>query len=200
MPSVDTSPLHEFELNSSLFATREKLVITPEQIRYNGITIDRNTFEDVKYCVESIVWYKFYVGVEYRIDIKFEKNKILSILFSEYPWKNKHYGRVYREISRHLGNYFLLPRVNVMLDSFDHTGSIGFTGLTISQENVSFESPPHVIDWQNLGLKEYFKYFAIFDKTNPNIHKRVTFNEWNAEILFHTLKTLVTHIQKQATL
>ena len=54
-----------------------------------------------------------------------------------------------------------------------------------------FENPDHTMQWKEVGLKEYYQYFAIFDKTNPTIHKRITFDEWNAEVLFNVMKKLI---------
>ena len=193
--AVNEVPQHDFELQSSLFAKPQKLIITPEVIQYNGITIHHNTFNDVKYSAESIVWYKFYVGVKYSIDIKFEETKVLPIVFSSYHWKNKQYGRFYTEISRYIGKYFLGNIIDAAVHLFHETGILEVTGLNISHDKIEFEFPQHTIAWQNVGLKEYPTYFAIYDKSNPKIHKRATFDEWNAEILFHTLKSLIEHFQ-----
>jgi hypothetical protein len=67
--------------------------------------------------------------------------------------------------------------------------------LNITMDGVEFEAHDEKILWENVGVKEYYRYFAIFDKLKPEVHRRVTFDEWNAEVLFNVLKRLIASLE-----
>jgi hypothetical protein len=177
-------------LQAGFFGEPKKLIITPERISFDGVMIDQNTFTDVKYVSEHIVWYKFYVGVEFRIDIKYEGSKILSLKFTKHAWKNRRYGQMYSDISNYIGNYFLIQRINERLDQLDRTGDVELLGVKITSGDISL-AKSNTIPLANVGLKEYASYFVIYDKADPNNHKRISFNEWNTELLFNVVKNLI---------
>jgi hypothetical protein len=184
-----------YYLRPDLVNKPRKLTITPEYIEYGNegdlVRFEKDSFVDVKFCAEQMVWYKFTVGYLYRIQIKYDTDKVLTIPMTSYFWFKKDYGEFYSDISRHIGNYFLLDRIHNALDNFHEKGILQMPGLIVKQDSVSFENADHTMEWKDVGLKEYYRYFAIFDKTNPTIHKRVTFDEWNAELLFNVMKALI---------
>jgi hypothetical protein len=193
--------IHRYTLRPDLVNKPRELTITPEYIEYKNlrtaassslVRIEKDSFVDVKYHAEPIVWYKFTVGYSYRIQIKYNIDKVLTIPMASYFWFNSDYGQIYSAISRHIGNYFLIDWINNAFDNFQDKGVLQMPGLIVRQESVSFEYPDHTMEWKVIGLKEYYRYFAIFDKANPNIHKRVTFDEWNAEVLFNVMKRLIS--------
>lgn len=188
--------VHEFSFEDGLIGRKRKLVITPEYIDLDGTRIGQNMFVDVKYLSEHIVWYKFYVGVRFRIEIKSADNHVLVLKFSRYAWKNRHYGHVYTEISRWIGHYFLLGKINRNLECIEEKGMLELCGLLLTRLDVTIDKTSSPINWANMGLQEYPSYFVIFDKNNPAHHKRVTFDEWESEILFNTLKSF-THTEKE---
>ncbi len=192
-----TTDTHEYILTNGIFSQPRKLIISADQIEYQNkggaasTIITRETFEDVKYLVEGIRWEMWTVGTQYVIDIKYDNGKILPIRFCQYLWKSKNYGQTYSEISTGIGKHFLLDKINQVLDVFYADGFLEMPGLKMTSDKLIFENPPHEITWDHLALKEYYRYFAIFDKRDPNVHKRVTFYEWYAEVLYSTLKTIL---------
>jgi hypothetical protein len=134
--------------------------------------------------------WKCFIGSRFSIDILYNENKVLPIRFAQYFLRKRGYEKVYTEVSALIGRYFLVEKINQALRAFNSGGFLEMPSLKITDENVIFEYPQHEIPWKDLGLKEYFRYFAIFDKKNPNIHRRVTFYEWNAEILYNTIRSI----------
>jgi hypothetical protein len=192
-----TEDTHEYILRNGIFSQPRKLVISADRIEYQNkggaasTIITRETFEDVRYLVEGIRWEMWTVGTQYAIDIKYDNGKILPIRFCQYLWKPRNFEKTYSQISVDIGKHFLMSELNQILDVFYADGFLEMPGLKITADKVIFESPDHEIAWGDLGLKEYYCYFAIFDKKNPSVHKRVTFYEWNAEVLYNTLKTIL---------
>jgi hypothetical protein len=196
--------IHNYTLRPDLLNKARELTITPEFIEYKSletasssmVRVEKDSFVDVKYRAEAIVWYKFTVGYSYRIQIKYSTDKILTIPMASYFWFNSDYGQIYSDISRHIGNYFLIDRINNAFDNIQHRGVLQMPGLIVREESLSFEYPDHKMEWKDVGLKEYYRYFAIFDKVNPNIHKRITFDEWNAEVLFNVMKRFISEMSE----
>jgi hypothetical protein len=187
--------MHQYDLKAGIWDSPEKLIITPDEIQYGSHVVTKQTFEDVKYSAEHIIWYKFSVGYAYRIQIKYDNGKVLTILFSNYFKLNNEYGDYYSNISQQIGDYFLLDKIYDVIEQFQATGRLESPGLSITMDNIQFQYPDEFILWENVGLKEYHRYFAIFDKSKPDVHRRVTFDEWNAEIIFNVLKRLIATVK-----
>lgn len=185
---------HSYTLKPGLFSFANKLTITPEYIEFknanarNAITrIDKASFKDVKYFGNWIVWYKFTIGYSYKIEIKYGDDRVLPIRFVAYIDSDQT-GATYTDISKWIGKYFLSAIVNARLDELHTSGRLELNDLTITNGMVEFNN--HQFPWQEAGLKEYHQYFEVFNKKDPNIHKRISFDEWNSEVLFNVLKTL----------
>jgi hypothetical protein len=187
--------MHEYNLKAGLLSTPEKLIISPANIQYGSQVVTKDSFKDVRYLAESIIWYEFRVGFRYRIQVKYQNDKVLSIPFSRYFGMNKEYRDYYTKISSHIGEYFLSDKIYDVIDQFQATGRLESPGLIITMDYIQFENPDQFIKWENLGLKEYYNYFGIFDKSKPEVNRRVTFDEWNAEILFNVLKRLSENLE-----
>ena len=48
-----------------------------------------------------------------------------------------------------------------------------------------------MIAWAKVATKEYYRYFAIYNKDNSDIHSRVAYNEFGTEILWSSIKTIL---------
>lgn len=204
---MNTSDLHEYHVKRSLFGRSRKLTITPEYIEYEDkdrvddlyTRIEKACFNDVKYAGEWIVWYKFPVGYVHTISILYEQRQILTIRIAGYFGRKKQYGQIYSDISRWIGNYFLVEKVNQQLAVLQAGDVLRFQELTVANEGVSFKASGHspVIEWENVKLKEYYHYFAMVDKNSPDTHQRFRFDEWKAEVFFNVVKTLVAKVNEE---
>lgn len=193
--------LHEYYVKQSLFDRSRKLTITPEYIEYEDknqvgnlhTRIAKARFDDVKYAGEWIIWYKLPVGYVHTITILYEQRKVLTIRLAGYFGRKKPYRQIYSDVSRWIGNYFLMEKINQQLAVLQAGDVLRFQELTVANEGVSFKASGHspVIEWENVELKEYYHYFAVIDKNSPDTHQRFRFDEWRAEVLFNVVKTLV---------
>jgi hypothetical protein len=179
--------MNRFKLQYGLFGKATELIITPEMIKFGDVMIDPSAFDDVKYRAESIQLYKFHIGAHFFIDIKYNQAQVLQLRFSKYPWRNRHYSEMYTEISRLVGIHYLTPKLDALIEILDQKGSVDIGAAHLTLDHVSVGNARQ-IPWTNVDATEYPSYFVVFDKSNPNHHQRISFNEWTSELLFNTLK------------
>lgn len=186
-------------LRNGVFSAPKKLIVHSEYINWSNndptessaVRVHVGDFEDVKYKVERIQVDMFSVGLRYFIDIQYDGGKILPIRFAQYYWRMRGYENVYSEVSALIWKYFLSYKVNDQLAKLEIQGFLDMDGIKITRDKIIFQDPYREVYWQNIGLKQYYNYFAIFNIKDPNSHKRITFYAWNAEILYHTIRTLM---------
>lgn len=188
---------HEYALKAGLFDGSRKLIITPDYIEFenntrpsSSIRIDKASFVDVKYQADWIVWYRFNVGHRYKIDIKYNHDQVLSISFVTHFYNNDT-GETYTDISKWIGSYFLSHIINNKLEELQANKVFKYNELVINQNTICFGVGEPTLQWAEVGLKEYHKYFVVFKKDEPKIHKRISFEDWNSEVLFNVLKTFI---------
>ncbi|MBT1704330.1 hypothetical protein [Chryseosolibacter indicus] len=186
--------IHTYKLKPGLFIAEKELVITPEFIEYknsnnSSVKIGKSSFKDVKYLGDWIALYRFNLGYNYRIEIKYEDDKVLPISFVGYS-NYKKVGTTYTDISKWIGKYFLSDIIHARLSEVSNKGGMQINDLVIKNEGLEWQNTLQLLPWQQVGLQEYHQYFVVFNKSNSNEYRRFSFVEWNSEILFNVLKAL----------
>jgi hypothetical protein len=189
----------EIELRPGLIGRKRKLFITPDYLEYESkdlgdgllTKIKVDAFCDVKYETHYIVWYKFTVGYSYKIYIKYDYDKVLTIRFANYITGYRKHGEYFTEITKRIGNYFLRHVIKEKFDALQANGSLKLNGVEITRESVSNKQT--TITLSNVALKEYYSYFVIYNTNNPTDHIRISFNEWESELLFNCVKAIIAH-------
>lgn len=58
-------------------------------------------------------------------------------------------------------------------------------GILFSQRGIQLTKQSQLIPWEDVGTKDYYRYYAIFSKTNPHNYKAFYYLEdWNTGILY----------------
>jgi hypothetical protein len=191
--------LKEYELKSGPFDRRRKLVLAEDYVEFENKNLKGQEFTkfnkadivDFKHGMDWIIWYKFTVGRQFSITFKDTKNRELRILFKSYFGFNSHYNQMYAEIVDDIWKYYHQDIVNKYLDKFYNNEELKVRELKMNQEGIELPGQSSILAWDRVDIKEYYRYFAICDKENSQIHSRVSHNEYETEILWNTIKTIL---------
>ena len=191
--------MKEYELKSGPLDRRRKLVLAEDYVEFENKNLKGQEFTkfnkadivDFKHGMDWIVWYKFTVGRQFSITFKDKKNKELKILFKSYFGFNGHYNQMYAEIVDDIWKYYHQDIVNKYLDKFYNNEELKIRKLKMNQEGIELPGQSSILAWDRIDIKEYYRYFVICDKENPQIHSRVSHNEYETEILWSTIKTIL---------
>lgn len=192
-----------YDLSAGLFDRKRKLRLHPGYIEYEkylepgALTrIDREDMLDIKFNMNWIIWYRFYVGCDFRIDIKTRESGTFKIRFVSYFRKNNAYIEAFNQIVDWMWEHYLQPVIQTYLHRFSGTQDLKVGGVSLTDQGVSFPDKGQHISWAEAAVKEYESYFAIYDQGNPEINKRIMFDEWESEILLGLVETLKEQHQK----
>lgn len=196
---VRTEGIKHYELKSGLLDRHRKLVLTEEYVEFENKDLigqeftrfNKTDIVDFKHGMDWIVWYKFTVGRQFSITFKDKRGKELKIIFKSYFGLNSHYHQLYSDIVDDIWTYYHKNIVDKYLDRFYNNEELSLQGLKLNQSGIQLTGQSSVLPWERVDMKEYYRYFAIFDKENPQIHSRVSYNEYETEILWSVIKTIL---------
>ena len=192
-------PLKTYELKSGLFDRKRKLVFTEKYVEFENKDLkgqeftrfDKADIVDFKHGMDWIVWYKFIVGQRFSITFKDKNNKELKILFKRHFSFKSHYNQTYSEIVEDIWKYYHQDIMNKYLDMSYKDEELIIRGLTLNKNGIHLNGQSSLLTWDRLDIKDYHRYFAIFDKHNPQVHSRINYNEYETEILWSIVKTVL---------
>jgi hypothetical protein len=193
------APLKAYELISGFLDRKRKLVLTEKYVEFEnkdlkGLEFTRFNKADIvdfKHGMDWIVWYKFIVGQRFSITFKDKNNKELKILFKRHFGFRSNYNQTYSEIVEDIWKYYHQDIVNKYLDMFYNDEELTIRGLKLNRNGIHPVGQNSLLNWDHVDIKEYYRYFAIFDKQNPQVHSRISYNEYETEILWSIVKTVL---------
>ncbi len=188
----------QYELQSGLLGRLRKLILTPDFLEFENKDLKGNEFTrlnksdiiDFKHGIESIVWYRFIVGQKFVITFKDKKNKELKISFKNYFGLRSNYEQIYSDIVDDIWKFYQEDIVDHHLDKFNRNEELQLKGVIINKKGVGFANGGETIKWAELSVKDYYEYFAIYNTHNPDVHLRISFNEYESEILWSIIRTI----------
>lgn len=186
----------EYRLSTGLLDRKRELRLTPDYIEYENLEHGRFTrilkedIQDIKNEMNWIIWYRFYVGCSFSIDIKTKESGILKINFTSYFRQNKAYMEAYATIVDRMWQYYLNDVISLYFQEFLATHNVKLGEVKLNNKGVYFIEKDQLISWGDVAVKEYEDYFAIYNQLNPHINKRIMFNQWGSDILFSLLQSL----------
>lgn len=187
--------MNHYDLASGLLGQRSKLLLTEDYLEFenNGLVVRMNKedIEDFKHGVDGIVWYEFTVGRQFSITFRDKKKNELKVVFKNYFGLHNNYSQVYTNMVDTIWKYYHHDIVSLYLDKYDSHGEVKIKGIKINQQGIELGKENLHLLWDQVGIKEYYRYFAIFNKENPQVHVRVSFNEYETEILWSVVNTIV---------
>lgn len=173
-------------LKETIFNKESTINITPELLEYQNISLSKFEIDEIRYGVKAIDGYRFRIGRIYCIDVKSLSGTVLRIkLKSVYGIRKKILGEKYRAIVNALfENYFNFVTQS-FINLFENQVDFDILGITFTQEGILLDKKSQIIPWEDLGTKNYSRYYAIFSKENRNNYKALYYLEdWNTAVLY----------------
>lgn len=88
-----------------------------------------------------------------------------------------------------LGLFFSMP-FWIIKKKFENNGLLSISGIEIAGDRIKFNKSE--ILFEDLNLKQYYHYFMIFSKKNPNHHKMLYYlKEQDAVTLLNILNNII---------
>ena len=173
-------------LKETIFDKGSTLIISPESIEYQNTSLSKFEIEEIRYGVKFIRGYSFYIGRIYCIDVKSLSGSVMQIrLKSLYSIRKKTLGEKYNAIFQALWENYMRDVAESFINLFKSKIDFDLLGITFTQEGIMFDKKNDLIPWEELGTKNYSRYYAIFSKTNHNNYKAFYYLEdWNTVILY----------------
>lgn len=188
---------------------RRRLLITPELISFEGKNISdpfskdklttflRSDVSAFRYGIKWISGYQFTIGREYLIFIRNTAGKELKISFkSFYGVRKKECRQQNQEIINALWEFFFRGMTERYYQEF-RTGlpvKIGMVTLMAASVAIGEEGKPQkIIPWENVRLKQYATYAAIFSAIEPaKQYAALSYlNDWNTFVLYTLIKLIL---------
>lgn len=191
--------MKEYLIKSGFLDRQRKLVLAENYMAWeNGdlkgnefSRINKSDYADFKHGMDWIVWYKFTVGRGYSITCKDINNKELRIRFHSYFGLNNDNHQKYSDIINDVWSFYHSDIVNNLLDTFYNKGEAEVQGLKLKSEGIELTEGKGVVPWDKVATKDYYRYFAIYNREIPAMHSRVSYNEYGTETLWSALRTIL---------
>jgi hypothetical protein len=189
----------EYLITSGFLDRQRKLILTEDYVEWeNGdlkgkefTKLNRVDIVDFKHGMDWIVWYRFTVGQQFSISFKGKNNKELKIQFKSRFGLCKENAQKYSDIVEDIWRLYHSNIVASYLDKFYNEGKIEIQGIKLNNEGIELRETMRLIPWDNVATKDYYSYFAIYNKDNSDIHSRISYNEYGTETLWSVLRTLL---------
>lgn len=173
-------------LKETIFHKGRNLIITPESLDYQQISLSKFEIDEWRYGIKAIKGFNFRIGRTYCIDVKSVSGTILKIrLKSLYGIRKKTLAEKYRVIVKALLENYINEIIQSFINLFKSKIDFDLLGITFTQQGIILEKKTQYIPWNDLGTKNYSRYYALFSKTNTNNYKVFYYLEdWNTSVLY----------------
>lgn len=170
-----------------------------DYLEWNNIRLNKSDIVDFKHGMNWIVWYKFTVGRNFSITLKDGKNKELKIRFSSYFGLNRENTQTYSGIVDNIWRLYHSDIVDGFLHIFYSEEEIEIQGIKLKNDGVELRGKARFVTWDKVAVKDYSRYFAIYNRDNSEIHSRVSYNEYGTETLWSLIRTILKEKEMNAS-
>ncbi len=180
-------------VKETVFDRRNKLVITQKSVEYKNFSLSKFDIDECRHGVKFIRGYIFYIGRVYCIDVKSLSGAVMKIRFkSLYGIRKKRLHRKYSIILDALWENHLREVAQSFINLFKNKIDFELLGIIVSQPGIQLTKQSAPIPWEDVGTKTYYRYYAIFSKTNPGHYRTFYYLEdWNTGILSAVTKHIL---------
>jgi hypothetical protein len=197
----------EYLITSGFLDRERKLVLTDDYLEWeNGdlkgrefTRLNKSDIVDFKHGIDWIVWYKFTVGRQFSITFKDKRNKELKILFNSHFGLHNENNQKYSDIVENVWRLYHSNIVDNFLDRFYNQGEVEIQGIKLKNEGIELTDKIGLVPWNKVTTKDYYRYFAIYNRDNSDIHSRVSYNEYGTETLWSLIKTILKEKEMNAS-
>ena len=180
-------------LKETVFDKEKPLVISRESIEYKNASLSKFDVDEIRYGVRFIRGYSFYIGRIYCIDVKSHSGTIMKIrLKSLYGIRRKRLYKKYSIIVDALWENYMRDVAENFINFYKNKIDFDLLGIIFSQAGIQLSKQSDLIPWEDVGTKNYSRYYAIFSKENPNNYKAFYYLEdWNTSILYYVSRSIL---------
>jgi hypothetical protein len=197
----------EYLITSGFLDRQRKLVLADDYLEWeNGdlkgresTRLNKSDIVDFKHGIDWIVWYKFTIGRQFSITFKDKRNKELKILFKTHFGLHNENNQKYADIVDDVWRRYHSNIVDNFLDRFYNLGEVEIQGIKLKNEGIELKDKIGLVPWEKVTTKDYYRYFAIYNRDNSDIHSRVSYNEYGTETLWSAIKTILKEKEMNAS-
>ncbi|WP_161890034.1 hypothetical protein [Pontibacter russatus] len=187
-----------YQLPTGLLGRKRALRLSPAYLEYENKDKDTGRYTrvskedilDIKHSMSWIIWYRFYVGCDFRIDIRTRESGILKIRFVSYFRQNGAYQKAYERITDYMWEHYFSDIEEAYMQEFAAKQDLRLCGVWLTDEGAYFAHDGQLTEWPDVAVKEYEEYFALYNRQDPGQNKRIEFDEWESHILFSVISLL----------
>ncbi len=185
-------------MSAGMFGGKRVLRINPAFLEYGqegpeaGLyaRVRKEDIADIRHSMSWVIWYRFYVGCTFKIEVKTKDGNLVRIRFAAYFAKKGAYQDMYDDIMDLIWDYYLNDIVAERLQRFAAVPDMEVGGLRLTEKGVYLPEREELVAWPDVAVKEYETYFAVYNQRNPEINKRIEIDEWESELLLEMLEAL----------
>ena len=178
--------MKELIKTNSLSSEKNQINIQDNILEFDNYRIDLNSITEMKYGLEPISFYKFYVGRKYKIELKNSDNVKSIILRSYFGLSSKYFHKVFTEILNNIWKYTGVRLVNEAIESLKSGNSVTAGKCLITPEGVTFKNI--LVNWDNLVYQKNYGRITLTDKSNHKHWTNLYYLEaYNTDVLSHIL-------------
>ncbi|MDD2798562.1 MAG: hypothetical protein PHV20_08225 [Bacteroidales bacterium] len=159
--------------------------------------LEKKEIEGFRFGVSWIRGVDFTIGRLFCIDIRDSKNRIIKIrLRSIYSINKKTLSEKFTDIVDKLYEYYFEDIISYQIENILKGETLQIEGFAFSNSGVCWDiSKKNIfVKWEDLRLREYTYYFALFSDENHNNYKAQTYlTDWNAAVIFAVSKSILKH-------
>jgi hypothetical protein len=189
----------EYRITSGFLDRQRRLILAEDYLEWENKDLKGEEFTrlnkadvaDFKHGMDWVVWYKITVGRQFSITFKDTKNRELKILFDSYFGLHKENNQLYSDIVDDIWKFYHSDIVDAYLDKFYNKGELEIRGIKINNIGIQLTGQNSILSWDKVDIKEYYSYFAVYHRDNPDVHSRVSYNKYGTETLWSTLRTIL---------
>ena len=199
--------MKEYNITSGFLDRQRKLILAEDYLEWeNGdllgkrfTRLNKPDISDFKHGMDWIVWYKFTVGRQFTITFKDRRNNEVRICFDSYFGLHKENNQLYSDIIDDIWALYHSGIVDTYLDKFCANEEFEIQGIRLNKSGIQLRGGASILSWDKVRMKEYHSYFVVYFRDNPEIHSRVSYNEYGTEVLWSMLKTILKERETNAS-
>ena len=132
------------------------------------------------------------IGRIYRIEVRDHLGRIMKYRFwSLYGVRNRKLSEKYSSILQSLYSEYFNEMAMHYVSLLENQLSFSLAGVGLSPEGIADIRLRH-IPWNRIAVKTYYKYFALYDASNPSNYRTLEYGiDWNAAILYAVVQHMV---------
>ncbi|TXK50873.1 hypothetical protein FVR03_04260 [Pontibacter qinzhouensis] len=188
----------EYQLPAGLFGRKRMLRLLPEYLEFEDNDLQPGQFSrlskadivDIRQEMTWIVWYRFSVGCEFKIDIQTKSKQVLEIRFRSYFSQNNASIRAFIKITDTLWEYYMQGKVDAYLHQLRQNQEVELLDVKMTQHKVAIFTDEPPVPWQELQVKQYPNFYVLYQQGQPDKHRQVYYFAWKSELLLTLIESM----------